>query len=86
MPRAFIQDVVAVAAVSQNELLNTPNKNLRAYKPILPICQIARRLHAPIRPKHGAALRSAQRLEVSEQTGMDFAIGKHAYSTFTLHG
>ena len=81
-----MEDRVAVAAVSQDELPNTSNKNLRAYRPILPICQIARLLHAPIKPKHGAAPRSAKRLEVSEQTGMGFAIGKHAYSTFTLHG
>ena len=78
--------MVAAAAVSQDEPPNTSNKNLRADRSILPICQIARLLRAPMRPKHGAAPRSAKRLEASEQTGMDFAIGKHAYSTFTLHG
>jgi hypothetical protein len=47
--------MIAVAAVLEDELPNTSNKNFRANSPTLPICQIARLLHTPSIPKHGAA-------------------------------
>jgi hypothetical protein len=48
--------------------------------------EIARLSHAPPLPKHGAVPRNAKRLEASEQTGMDFALSRHADSHFTPQG
>ena len=68
--------MVAVAAVSEDAPPNTSNKNFRANRPILPMCQITRLWHALPLPKHGAAPSREKRLEASKQTGIDFAIDK----------